>query len=180
MAARAAHTMFVSALWAAGPVLADGVGLIGYDTTMYRPLCAAACRGAIESAPLLCTPHDAPVGGAHSHGSTPADCHATDMAFMQTLAFCIFKRCSSQNVTADALETYWALHEVNGARTLLDPKPAMSYSEAVNSIKKAPDTEYVAGEMLNVTSLISDLDYQSQFNALGLFEKVEMGHSKYR
>jgi len=162
-----------------GLVLGDGTGFIGYGKTMYQPLCAAACRAAIESAPLTCTPHDHADTGGHAHGATPPECYATDTAFQQTLAFCISKRCSGDYDT-DVLERYWRRTAVSGARTKLEPKPKMSYTEALASIEEEPTKEYVAGEMLNTTSLISDEDWQANWNALGLFEEVEADHAKYR
>ncbi|KAK5651420.1 hypothetical protein OQA88_12508 [Cercophora sp. LCS_1] len=156
---------------------ADGRGLIGYGRNMYYPLCAAVCRGSIEQAPLVCTPHDIK-DGAHSHGGTPYECHASDPAYLTTLAYCINQRCGD-NYTADIIESYWRQHAVNGGRIVLEPKPVMSYSQALDSIKTPPTEEYVSGEMLNVTSLVSDEDFISYEHAFGLFEQVESGHSKY-
>lgn len=157
---------------------ADGRGLIGYGRNMYYPLCAAVCRGSIEQAPLVCTPHDIK-DGAHSHGGTPYECHASDPAYLTTLAYCISQRCGD-SYTADIIESYWRQHAVNGGRVVLEPKPVMSYSQALASIKTPPTEEYVSDEMLNVTSLVSDEDFISNGHALGLFEQVESGHSKYR
>lgn len=158
---------------------ANGNGLIGYGKYMYYPLCAASCRGVIEGSALTCTPHTVEEGGGHSHGSTPPECHATDLPFMQTLALCISQRCSDE-YTADILETYWRRHEVNGGRPMLEPRPSLSYANALESIKEMPTEVYIAGEMLNKTSVISDYDWQSQWNALGLFEEVETGHQTLR
>jgi hypothetical protein len=158
---------------------ADGRGLIGYGRNMYYPLCAAVCRGTIEKAPLQCTPHNAATGGGHNHGKTPPGCFATDLPYMQTLAFCINVRCKGE-YTADILESYWRQHVVGGGRIVLEPKPAMSYAQALASIKTPPTEEYIPGEMLNKTSLISDQRFLSYENAWSLFEAVETGHSKYR
>jgi hypothetical protein len=172
-------TLFASLLLA-GTAVADGNGLIGYGKTMYYPLCASACRGAIGSATLVCTPHDHSGGGGHGHSKTPPECYATDKVFMQTLAFCISQHCPREEFTPDVVETYWTRHLVGGARIKLYPRPKLSYAEALESIQVEPKTEYVSGEMLNVTSLVADSDYESQVNALGLFETVEIGHGRYR
>src|SRR5512142_3372248 len=82
---------------------ADGRGLIGYGRNMYYPLCAAVCRGCIETAPLVCTPHEME-SGAHMHGGTPHECHASDPAYLTTLAYCINQRCGD-NYTADVIES---------------------------------------------------------------------------
>lgn len=126
---------------------ADGRGLIGYGKNMYYPLCAAVCRGCIEKAPLVCTPHDIK-GGAHMHGGTSLECYASDSAYLTTLAYCINQRCGN-NYTADIIESYWRQHAVNGGRIVLEPKPAMSFAQALASIETPPAEETVSGEMMN-------------------------------
>jgi hypothetical protein len=158
---------------------ADGRGLIGYGITMYNPPCAAACRAVIEGATLLCTPHDHADHGGHGHGATPPECYATDRAFMQTLALCISEQCSDK-YTADVYERYWRRNEVGGGRVVLEPKPSMSYAEALASIEEDPIEVYVSGDPLNKTSSVSDEDWQGYLNALVLFEHIETGHQKYR
>jgi hypothetical protein len=170
----------VATLLLAGTTAADGRGLIGYGKNMYYPLCAASCRGALEGASLVCTPHGSVDSGAHSHGATPPECYASDPAFMQTLAFCMSKHCDRAELGADVLETYWTLHLVGGGRIRLDPRPSKGYYETLETIEEEPTTEYVAGEMLNVTSLVAESDYESQVTALGVFENAETGHSRYR
>jgi len=167
-------------LFLAGMTAADGRGLIGYGKNMYYPLCAASCRGALEGAALVCTPHGVADGGGHSHGATPPECYASDPAFMQTLAFCMSKRCDRAELGADVLETYWTLHLVGGGRIRLNPRPSKGYYETLETITEEPAVEYVAGEMLNVTSLVAESDYQSQVIALSVFENAETGHSRYR
>ena len=157
----------------------NGDGLIGVGKYMYYPLCAASCRGTIERAPLTCTPHDVEEGGGHSHGTTPPECYASNVPFMQTLALCISKRCAEE-YTADILETYWRRHMVRGGRPEMEPRPSRSYAEALASIDVEPTEEYVSGEMLNRTSLISDDSWLGQWNALGYFERAESGHGQLR
>lgn len=170
----------LATLLLAGTTAADGRGFIGYGKKMYYPLCAASCRGALEGAPLVCTPHDSVDTGTHVHGATPAECYASDTAFMQTLAFCMSTNCDRAELGADELETYWTLHLVGGGRINLDPRPSKGYYETLETIKEAPTIEYVAGEMLNVTSLVSESTYESQAIALSVFENAETGHSRYR
>jgi hypothetical protein len=157
---------------------AVGNGLIGFGKAMYPPPCAHACRAAIDSSPLRCTPeHEHSTG--HSHSSpTPDECFATDEVFLQTLALCISSRCADQS--ASSLETYWENHLVGGSTVKLTPKPAMSYAEALQSITVKPDVVHEYGEPLNITQLVSSDDWESQYNGLSLFEETEVGHEKYR
>lgn len=170
----------VATLLLAGTTAADGTGLIGYGKKMYYPLCAAACRGALEGAPLVCTPHETVDTGSHVHGATPAECYASDIAFMQTLAFCMSTHCDRAELGADELETYWTLHLVGGGRVNLHPRPSMGYYDTLETIKEPPTVEYIDGEMLNITSLVSESTYGSQAIALSVFENAETGHSTYR
>lgn len=83
-------------------------GLVGMGIDMYNPACAHAGSRAIASNPLSCSSHDA--SGGHMHGSsgmTSAQCRASDVAFLTTLAWCVSTRCARYRVPTSKLEEFW-------------------------------------------------------------------------
>jgi hypothetical protein len=160
-----------------------GHGLIGYGIDMYKPLCAYSCRAVIGSSALDCSqvPHDMPgmdmgmdMGG---EVETSPECYATDDAFLQTLAWCMSEHC--KDVPAWQLEKYWVMN-VAGT-SAIQPDPKVSYQEALAAAsKKGAPTQVVAtGDALNRTSLVSQADYESNFEAQWAFENAEDTHERY-
>ncbi|KAE9979703.1 hypothetical protein EG328_000753 [Venturia inaequalis] len=154
-----------------------GHGLIGYGIEMYKPACAYACRAVLESSSLNCTSH----GGMHMPGmdmhmgaETEPNCYATDDAFLQTLAYCISSRC--QGTQAWELERYWKMNVAGRAQVQPDPKE--TYQQALEKAGTPTET-LVSGNPLNKTSKITDDDYTSNYNALIIFEDMEVVHEKH-
>ncbi|TWU76323.1 hypothetical protein ED733_005895 [Metarhizium rileyi] len=108
---------------------ADGTGMVGLGKTMYDPPCAFGCRSVISSCPLLCSPKE-------KGAKTPPECYTTDQAFMRTLALCISTYCSqSDHPSLGKIEDYWESHLTSSTVAIFEPKPAMSYSEALRLAK---------------------------------------------
>jgi hypothetical protein len=161
------------------PCLADGSGFIGYGKVMHFPACAHACRGAVALSPLPCTPEYGPFDYLHGNNPTSPDCFATSEVFMQTVALCIATHCP-KDLSLDTIESYWRLHETSGNVPESEPKPAMSYSEALASIGQRPNVTMIPTRPLNKTSLVSLAFFQGQLNAVVFVEQAEISHSKYR
>ena len=73
----------------------DGHGLIGYGISMFEPLCAFACRDILSTNMLNYTEtEDMSFGLSMEMASeTSLECHATDDAFLETLACCMSTLC---------------------------------------------------------------------------------------
>ena len=151
-------------------------GLIGYGISMYKPLCAFTCRDVLSSSVLNCSaPMDTSQMEEGMDSATSPECYATDDAFLDTLAYCISTHC--QDATVWDLERYWTM---NVAGTLShQPLPKASYQQTLATITKVPTGTLVIGEKLNRTSIISSGDYESSYNAQGIFEKMEVKHETY-
>ncbi|KAL8812217.1 MAG: hypothetical protein Q9223_001540 [Gallowayella weberi] len=160
----------------------DGHGLIGYGISMYNPLCAYSCRAVLSSSTLNCSEH------AHMHegmvmrrmdmGSevvTSPDCYAADDAFLDTLAYCISTHCD--DVPVWDLEKYWSMN-VAGTQPG-QPLPKATYQQTLAGIATNPTDTLVAGKDLTHAMIISDEDYQENYNAQAIFEIMEDTHERY-
>jgi hypothetical protein len=130
-------------LGGAGLARADGIGLIGFGKTMYKPACAFSCRSVISSCPLSCTPADGEVfGSGHGTSATPPDCYLTDPSFMRTMALCIATYCpDSDGPAVSEIEKYWEGHLATGSVGDWSMKPNMTYTEALAAARMDHDMD---------------------------------------
>ncbi|KXH47073.1 ferric reductase transmembrane component 4 [Colletotrichum nymphaeae SA-01] len=184
--------VFLAAAGMAGGVVAEevgiaGHGLIGYGITMYQPLCAYSCRVALSASPLNCS------NVMEIHGMTMADtspeCYANDNVFLTSFAWCIHARCADLSIWE--IEKYWQSTEAsirNSHRRLDEPSvnvnayppaPKWTYQEALSNVNGTPTATVVFAMPLKEKSLVSDADYQVQYNTMGMFEKMEVAHERY-
>ncbi|KAL1598964.1 hypothetical protein SLS60_008109 [Paraconiothyrium brasiliense] len=106
---------------------------------------------------------------------TSADCYATDDAFLQTMAYCIFQKC--EGLQKWELEKYW-IDNIPGT-SAVQPIPKWTYQEALDKIVSPPDEMVIGGGSLNKTMLVSEDDWLANWNAQDSFEEAEGKHEKY-
>ncbi|KAJ4295254.1 hypothetical protein N0V90_007265 [Kalmusia sp. IMI 367209] len=156
-----------------------GHGLIGYGINMYKPNCAFSCRAAISSCTMNCSTMMEMDGMDMSMGDmmmeTSADCYATDDAFLKTMAYCISTKC--QGLAKWELEKYWK-DNIPGT-SAVQPDPKWTYQETLDRITSPPNETVVGGDSLNRTMLVSEDDWQANWNAQDAFEEAEGKHEKY-
>ncbi|KAL8977836.1 MAG: hypothetical protein Q9205_006444 [Flavoplaca limonia] len=162
----------------------DGHGLIGYGISMYKPLCAYACRDVLSTSKLECSEE---TDMTHMHGAmlkkrathtaieTSPDCYASDNNFLRTLAYCMSAYC--QGVAIWDLEKYWTLNVAG--RQSDQPVPKATYQQTLATLPTTPSDTLVVGEDLNRTMLVSAEDYQGSYNAQDVFERMERNHERY-
>lgn len=182
-----ASALIATAVSLAVPALAstgrDGHGLIGYGIKMYQPPCAFACQSAIGN--ML----DCPMDEHHdmegmkvkrmSHGGEKpsAECYANSEPYLQTLAYCMQRRCPD-DVKTSARDKFFEMSI--GGRMKVPPVPMYTYVEALMSIESPPTNSTPADDMLTQVSLVEDEDYIANFNGNYGFEMAESKHSLYR
>ncbi|KIV83755.1 hypothetical protein PV11_05750 [Exophiala sideris] len=149
----------------------SGHGLIGYGINMYFPNCCTSCRDVLSASRLHCSDFMDVDGMAgmdmtSSDFTTSAECYATDDAFLQSMAVCISQRCPTDPSRGDLkdwqIEQWW-----------------QSYEESLAKVKDIPTETIVSGDPLNHAMLVSDDDYQSNWNANNAFENGEDLHERY-
>ncbi|KAK6382826.1 hypothetical protein LTS17_003495 [Exophiala oligosperma] len=124
------------------------------------------------------------MAGMHMSGSdftTSAECYATDDNFLRSMAFCISERCphdpSVKNLQDWQIERWWRMNIPGTAA--VQPEPKETYQEALAKAKTTPSETITSGSPLNGTMLVSDDDYQPNWNANNAFEHVEILHERY-
>ncbi|OGM50802.1 ferric-chelate reductase (Fre2) [Aspergillus bombycis] len=143
---------------------------------MYKPPCAHACRSSITN-PLNCsTSSDDGLHIAWNVEKSPEpECYATNDAFLQTLAYCLYSHC--QTVPNSTLQRYW---EMNVAGSQKDqPLPKQAYQQALQSIGFRPNITANVSTVLESASLVPEGLYDLNWSTLAVFEKAEATHEKY-
>lgn len=156
----------------------DGHGIVGYGIRMDQPACAYACRDAITN-PLECG--DGASGGSGNSILTQTtdapspECYASNEAYLQTLAYCLFQHCS--DVPVWRIEKYWkenvAGHEAH------QPEPRQSYQQTLAQIGSAPTSATPSQDLLKNASLVHDSTYLGLYNAESGFTDSEITHERY-
>ncbi|KAK5174809.1 uncharacterized protein LTR77_001892 [Saxophila tyrrhenica] len=109
-------------------------------------------------------------------GESPSpECYATNLPFLQTLAFCISTHCES--VETWEVEKWWETF-VPG-RMPSQPKPRLTYQQSLATIPNPPNSTTPADEMLSSVSLVSEEDYAANFNGDHTFEINDARHETY-
>ncbi|EFQ33687.1 ferric reductase like transmembrane component [Colletotrichum graminicola] len=164
-----------------------GHGLIGYGITMYQPLCAYSCRVVLSGSALNCSTMGNE--GGLPMPRTPAECFATDDAFLTSMALCLQSRCT--DLPAWKIEKYWHNTEasIRNSHRRLDepgvhvvakpPVPKWTYQQALAQVQGSVTSILAYGEPLNRTSLVADFQYQLQYETMEMFERMETHHEKY-
>ncbi|PVH70598.1 hypothetical protein DL98DRAFT_661067 [Cadophora sp. DSE1049] len=158
-------------------------GVIGMGISMYKPVCAYACHDSLASLWLNCTTfstgHDDMAGmdmkllkrmdmGGEAEATTSMECVASNMPWLQTLAYCLKDRCGIDGVGEK---------KIAKAYSTLSMSDAAVYSEMLPAT--APTTELEADAMwLNETSLVNYDLYFSNRQTLQEFEYQEDTHAQ--
>lgn len=159
----------------------QGYGLIGFGIEMYVPPCAYACKGSIGN-PLHC---DDAMSGDHGGmvkrmsgmgGESPSPhCYATNTPFLQSVAYCISKRC--QQVDVWELERWWK-RNIAGRKTV-QPIPKWTYQETLETLSSPPTSVVPSEDMLHTPTLVDDETYQAAFIGNNRFQINEKVHNTY-
>lgn len=133
--------------------------------------------------------------------TTSPECYANDDTFLQTLAYCLYIKCT--DVKKDELEKWWAAQAVGGAP--VQPSPKETWADALARVMNAttmdvgmnmdgmsmgmsmnegvlPTQEMQSGALLgpvNGTMLVNEADYVGNLNGQGAFEGSERVHEKF-
>ncbi|KAH7417787.1 ferric reductase like transmembrane component [Cadophora sp. MPI-SDFR-AT-0126] len=158
-------------------------GVIGMGISMYKPVCAYACHDSLASLWLNCTTfssasHDMEGMdmkllkrmdmGEEAEATTSMECVASNMPWLQTLAYCLKDRCRIDGVGEK---------KIAKAYSTLSMSDTAVYSEMLPAT--APTTELEADAMwLNETSLVNYELYFSNRQTLQEFEYQEDTHAQ--
>lgn len=158
-------------------------GVIGMGISMYKPVCAYACHDSLASLWLNCTTFstgsDDMAGmdmkllkrmdmGEEAAATTSMECVASNMPWLQTLAYCLKDRCGIDGVGEKKIAKAYSTLSMSDTAVYSDMLPAT-----------APTTELEADAMwLNETSLVNYDLYFSNRQTLQEFEYQEDTHAQ--
>lgn len=150
------------ALWAL-PCRADTEGLRGLTMPTDDPACAFACTGSLAFFELACSGGDHGGGGHAGHGAvapTSPECRASDEPYLTTVAWCFKTKCAPYAIPTSRLEAVWEL-KVTGSPAVA---AKWSYTEALLHVDTPPTRQLAMGDILNSTSLVPQLSWQTNLN----------------
>ena len=151
--------------------------LVGFETHMYNPPCAYACRDLIAMAPLSCS-KPMTHGGEHMHGAdgmTTPECRAQDTPFLTTLAYCMETKCAPYQVKPSLLQKYWE-DQTTGDKAVT---AKWTYASTLQQITEPPSLELGEEQTLNFTAKLSDEKFKAGYDTNVAFEREEKTHATY-
>jgi hypothetical protein len=108
-------------------------------------------------------------------GAPTPDCQAQSLPFLQTIAYCMSKRCTA-DVPIWRREEFWATKLISGI------VPKWTYSETLVELGNSTPTMIYkprSSEIMVMPMVISDVNYENQFNFNRLFDHLEMLQARY-
>jgi hypothetical protein len=132
----------------------------------FQPLCAQACRAVITNSPLECT--------SNTTHLTSAECYASNIPFLNTLALCIKTHCN--DLSLSNIGEFWGRNAVGWDN--LQPSPQYSYEEALGT-GGTPAVTIRRGDPVNAVSLIDEEDYSQVLDLMSQWNDSEKSHAIY-
>jgi hypothetical protein len=124
---------------------------------------AIACRVVLANVHLDCT--------IALTGATPAECYATSLPFLSTLAKCIEQH--APDLKPEIQEAWWARYAV-GWNTK-QPVPAINMSFALNVVVQ-PNNTLTRGQQLTDPAIVSDGDFKEAKRLVVAWNESEKFH----
>ncbi|QBZ58280.1 hypothetical protein PoMZ_03225 [Pyricularia oryzae] len=156
-------------------------GIVGYGIDLFPDLCCQSCYDSLSKLYLGCTTFDnsSSMAGMDMSGMdmsmpmavTSDDCRASNLPWLQTMAYCIQQGCDAVGFPADRQAECFAARAVAGSA-----QPAFRAS-----LPSSPPQVEVADNAtwLNVTSLVNAALYTSTYGTYQEFAREEGLHSTY-
>lgn len=155
-------------------------GIIGFGISFYQDLCGQSCHDSLSPLYLNCTTftegddESMDMGmdmGMAMTGTTSPECYATNIPWLQTMAYCIQQNCNADGYSTEKQAQSFGTQAVAGASkpTFQDSLPAT-----------APTVELLDdATWLNETSLVNSNLYYDTYGTLKEFARSEYIHTRY-
>lgn len=185
-----APLLFLSLLIPTQYVHASNNGVVGFGIDLYPDLCCQSCRDSLSTLYLSCTTFpdssnasDTDTSGMsgmkkrHDEGTmeglpiTSDDCRASNLPWLQTMAYCIQQNCNAVGFGAIKQGKCFSNQALSGAA-----KPTLEESLPVTipTVELASDAVW-----LNSTSLVNGELYYETYGTYTEFGRSEYLHTKY-
>ncbi|KAG9662696.1 hypothetical protein KCU64_g1786, partial [Aureobasidium melanogenum] len=162
-------------------------GVLGFGIPMYQPLCCYSCHDALSALYLNCTTFSDDMDmhhsgmdmklmkrmdmGSESMATTSDACYASDQAWLETFSYCIHDKCAQDSVNENELGQCFSKLAANGLH--VPTLQACLPSAAPVSQLEADAT------WLNLTSLVNEHAYLSNYVTMKEFVSSEHRHTRY-
>lgn len=163
-------------------------GIVGFGVDLYPDLCCQSCRDSLSTLYLSCTnfPDNSNVSSTYTSGmkkrhdeggmeegipTTSEDCRASNLPWLQTMAYCI-----KQNCNANGFEHTKQIKCFSNQALAGSAEPTFQESLPVT----APTVELASDAVwLNSTSLVNSELYYETYGTYAEFGRSEYLHTKY-
>lgn len=159
-------------------------GIVGFGIPLSQDLCCQSCHDSLSSLYLSCTTFqkgegdmpgmsmDMGMGGLHPTGETSEECYATNIPWLQTMAYCIQQNCNADGY--GGVEKQAKCFRTQAVAGALRP----TFEDSLPAI--APTVELSEDDLwLNVTSLVNRNTYYATYGTLKEFTRSEYIHTRY-
>jgi hypothetical protein len=99
-------------------------GIVGFGISLYQDLCCQSCHDSLSSLYLSCTTFSEGDGmsmdmsmdmGVDVMGTTSDECYATNIPWLQTMAYCIQQNCNPDGYSTENQAKCFSIQAVAGA-----------------------------------------------------------------
>jgi len=153
-------------------------GIVGFGISLYQDLCCQSCHDSLSSLYLNCTTFTEDTNmdkymsmSMDMMGTTSDECYATNLPWLQTMAYCIQQNCNADGYSAEKQAKCFSTQAVAGA---LEPTFQDSLPATAPTVELPDDAMW-----LNVTSLVNGDTYYATHGTLGEFARSEYIHTRY-
>ncbi|KAI1146633.1 ferric reductase like transmembrane component [Nemania diffusa] len=162
-------------------------GIVGFGIDLYTDLCCQSCRDSLSSLYLSCTTFpassntssmdDSSMRKRHDEGTmvgapiTSDDCRASNLPWLQTMAYCIQQNCNAAGFGAAKQVKCFSKEALAGA---IKPTLQESLPMTAPTVEVASDAVW-----LNSTSLVNSELYYATYGTYAEFGRSEYLHTKY-
>lgn len=157
-------------------------GIVGFGISLFQDLCCQSCHDSLSSLYLSCTTFtegddmsmsmsmDMDMGMGMT-GTTSDECYATNIPWLQTIAYCIQQNCNADGYSAEKQAKCFRTQAVAGAS---EPTFQNSIPATAPTVELSEDAIW-----LNFTSLVNRNTYYATHGTLKEFARSEYIHTRY-
>ncbi|TLS30911.1 hypothetical protein PpBr36_02590 [Pyricularia pennisetigena] len=151
-------------------------GIVGYGIDLFPDLCCQSCYDSLSKLSLSCTTFDnsssmAGMDMSMSMSVTSDECRASNLPWLQTMAYCIQQRCDAVGFPAEKQEECFTTRAAAGSS---QPGFRASLPASPPTVELADNATW-----LNDTSLVNAALYASTYGTYQEFNREEKLHSAY-
>jgi hypothetical protein len=148
--------------------VSNGGGVVGLGRNLFQPTCCYACLSSFWSLLLPCSQVD-----PRAFSNTSPQCHASNTAYLSSLAYCMEQKCGADNVSTSLIEQCW--NRVAG-----DGLHVSSFNSSLPLVAPTSELAYDATTLGGTSMLVNASYYLDTRDTLLAYAGQERDHALYR